>query len=141
MCTSNTERLAPLSIQLAALLEAEKEVNAQLEEFLRRKKLELEQSTQLFYRKKSYEPVAKAASELKDKVVEQRNKLDAVKQEYEALEKEITEKKSGFTLKKAHQRMRLEALRQQMEELEKGLNPHLRALKKQEQLRSTAASR
>eukprot|EP01022_Parablepharisma_sp_SALTPOND_P018924 TRINITY_DN315_c0_g1_i1.p1 TRINITY_DN315_c0_g1~~TRINITY_DN315_c0_g1_i1.p1 ORF type:complete len:1270 (+),score=220.97 TRINITY_DN315_c0_g1_i1:2620-6429(+) len=128
---SALEKRASFNMQLTALLEAEKEVTERLEEFLRHKKIELEQSTQTFYRKKNYETAQRLAFEASEKLTKQKAKLTEEQQKYEAFEKKLTEKKTGFAFHKAEQRMRLEATHKQMDEIQKVLKPHLRVLKKQ----------
>jgi len=112
-------------------LEAEKEINLNLEEFLRRKKWELEQSKSNFYRKKNYEVADKAAQEINEKLNIMKGVMEENNKEFGNLEKSQQEKRNKFSLHKAEQRIRLDALNKHLDELEKVLKPQLRLLKKQ----------
>jgi hypothetical protein len=120
-----------LNKQLAALLDAEKEINEKLEELLRSKRIELENTAQFMYRKNNYAPLHKLYLETTEKLVKRRAKLFNSKKLYEDLKREFEEKRTEFAMHKAEQRMRLEETKNQMEELKTILRPDLKNMKTQ----------
>ena len=131
MQASSRGRLHVMNKQLGALLDAEKEINDKIEELLRRKKTELEHTTQFMYRKNNYAPLYKLSLDVADKIERRKAKLYIAKKKYEDLHQIFSEKKSEFTVHKAEQRMRIEETNKQMEQLRTILRPDLRHMKNQ----------
>ncbi len=130
-CKEKKEKVDVMQAQLEAMDEAEHEVMVQMEDFLKKKKTDLEQSTQLFYRKKNYAPLQQKLNEISIVLDCKHGKLEGFKSHSEQLRGTIEEKRKAFAVHKMEQRMKLEGLQRQLEEVQTVVRAHLRALNKQ----------
>ncbi len=120
-----------MNSQLAAIIEAENEANVLIEDYLKRKKTELSQHLQVFYKKKNYEFVLQRLVEVKDQLEKRKQRIEVLSNRLENLRKTLEEKKAGFAVRKVQQRMKLEATKKHLEELQKVVKVQIKILGKQ----------
>lgn len=117
--------------QLAALIEAENEVAVNIESYLKKKKGELNQNLQQFYRKKNYEFILQKTNELKGHLEKKKLNMENIKAKVVKLQAMREDRKTEYAIHLVQQKMKLNAMKKQMEELQKVVKVKLHALEKQ----------
>eukprot|EP01022_Parablepharisma_sp_SALTPOND_P004400 TRINITY_DN120220_c1_g1_i1.p1 TRINITY_DN120220_c1_g1~~TRINITY_DN120220_c1_g1_i1.p1 ORF type:complete len:1293 (+),score=291.69 TRINITY_DN120220_c1_g1_i1:80-3880(+) len=130
-CAEKEAKIQTMNGQLAAVIEAENEAVVQIEDYLHKKKAELAQHLQIFYRKKNYEFTLQRTMEIKAVLEKKKQGVNSLMVHLEALRKRQEDEKTAFAVRKVQQKMKLDATRKQLDEVQKVVKAQLAALGKQ----------
>jgi len=130
-CGEKQIKITKLRTTLAGVIEAENEAIVQIEDYLRKKKSELLQHLQTFYKKRNYEFTAQKLFDLHQSLEKKHMQFSNLQNKLENLRKTREEKRTSFAIRKVQQKMKFEAIRKQFDEIQKVFKVQLTALGKQ----------